>query len=157
MVKLSSNLLSIVPFPDGTSFKEITPENYVEGPFMIKRNGKYYLMRSEGNWTGSGYSVAYAIAGSPFGPFKRIGKILQQDPTIATGAGHHSVINIPGTDDWIIVYHRRPLGDTNGNHRETCMDQLFFNPDGTIRPVKVTFEGMAGRKLKKRPQKVETP
>ncbi len=148
MVKLSDDLLSTVPFADGTKFKEITPENYVEGPFMFKRNGKYYFMWSEGGWTGPNYSVAYAIADSPFGPFKRIGKILQQDPKVATGAGHHSVINIPKTDDWMIVYHRRPLGVTNGNHRETCMDKLLFNPDGTIQPVKVTFEGVAKRKLK---------
>ena len=66
-------------------------------------------MWSEGGWTGPDYSVAYAIGDSPFGPFKRVGKILQQDPAIATGAGHHSVINIPGTDQWYIVYHRRPL------------------------------------------------
>lgn len=31
-----------------SQIKEITPENYVEGPFMIKRNGKYYFMWSEG-------------------------------------------------------------------------------------------------------------
>lgn len=148
IVKLSTDLLSTVPFPDGTLFREITPENYVEGPFMFKRNGKYYFMWSEGGWTGPNYSVAYAISDSPFGPFKRIGKILQQDPNVATGAGHHSVINIPGTDEWIIVYHRRPLGETNGNHRETCMDKLIFNADGTIQPVKVTFEGVKKRKLK---------
>lgn len=150
IVKLSSDLLRTVPFPDGTMFREITPENYVEGSFMIKRKGKYYFMWSEGGWTGPNYSVAYAMADSPFGPFKRIGKILQQDPKVATGAGHHSVINIPKTDEWIIVYHRRPLGETNGNHRETCMDKLLFNPDGTIQPVQVTFEGVAKRKLRKK-------
>lgn len=36
-----------------------------EGPFMFVRNGKYYFMWSEGNWTGPDYSVAYAIADSP--------------------------------------------------------------------------------------------
>ena len=143
MAKLSSDLLSVIPFPDGTSFKEITPDKYVEGPCMVKRMGKYYLMWSEGGWQGPDYSVAYAMADSAFGPFRRIGKILQQDSGIATGAGHHSVINVPGTDQWLIVYHRRPLGDKNGNHRETCMEQLFFNPDGTIQPVKLTFEGVA--------------
>ena len=149
MVKLSNDLLSIIPFPDGSSYKEITPDNYVEGPCMIKRMGKYYFMWSEGGWQGPDYSVAYAMADSVFGPFKRIGKILQQDPDIATGAGHHSLINLPGTDQWLIVYHRRPLGDTNGNHRETCMDRLLFNTDGTIQPVKLTFEGVAKRELRK--------
>lgn len=139
---LSNDLLSIKPFPDGQYFKEITPEKYVEGPCMIKRNGRYYLMWSEGGWTGPNYSVAYAISDKPTGPFMRIGKILQQDLNVATGAGHHGVINIPGTDKWFIVYHRRPLGETDGNHRVTCIDEMRFNADGTIQPVKITFQGV---------------
>ena len=50
--------------------------------------------------------------GRAFGPFERIGKILEQDPAIARGAGHHSVIQVPGRDEWYIVYHRRPLDET---------------------------------------------
>lgn len=142
MVRLAPDLLSIVPFEDGETFKEITPENYVEGPFMLKRQGKYYFMWSEGGWGGPDYSVAYAIADSPFGPFERVGKILQQDPEVATGAGHHSVIRIPGKDEWYIVYHRRPLGDTDMNHRQTCIDRMEFDDDGFIKPVKITFGGI---------------
>ncbi len=67
-----------------------------------------------GDWTGPDYCVAYAIADSPFGPFKRVGKILEQDTKIANGAGHHSIIKGPGKDEWYIVYHRRPLGETDG-------------------------------------------
>lgn len=94
---------------------------------MFKRGGKYYFMWSEGGWGGPDYSVAYAIADSPFGPFERIGKILQQDPEIATGAGHHSVIRIPGRDEYYIVYHRRPLGATAMGHRQTCIDRMEFD------------------------------
>lgn len=147
VVKLSQDCISLIPFDDGETYKEITPENYVEGPFVFKRENKYYLMWSEGGWGGPNYSVAYAIGDSPLGPFKRIGKILKQDPEIATGAGHHSVINIPDADDWYIVYHRRPLNTKNGNHRETCIDRMYFNEDGTIKPVKLTFEGVKKRAL----------
>jgi beta-xylosidase len=146
--RMNDDFTGFIPFEDGTIFRSITPEKYVEGPFMLTRKGKYYLMWSEGGWTGPDYSVAYAIGDSPFGPFKRIGKILQQDPEIATGAGHHSVINIPGTDDWYIVYHRRPLTTKNGNHRETCMDRMFFDENGLILPVKITREGVEKRGLK---------
>jgi len=148
VARLSDDLLSIIPFIDGQTFKEITPENYVEGPFVFKRNGKYYLMWSEGGWTGPDYSVAYAIGDSPVGPFKRVDKILKQDQNIATGAGHHSVINIPGTDDWYIVYHRRPLGTNNGNHREICIDRMYFDENDQIKPVIMTFEGVEKRILK---------
>jgi hypothetical protein len=105
-------------------------------------------MWSEGGWGGPDYSVAYAIADSPFGPFKRINKILQQDPTVATGAGHHSVIQVPGKDLWYIVYHRRPLTETDANHRVTCIDQMFFDDRGFIKPVKITQEGVAKQPLK---------
>lgn len=147
VAKLNADFTGFVPFEDGSTFKEITPQGYVEGPFMFIRNGKYYFMWSEGGWTGPNYSVAYAIADSPFGPFERIGKILQQDPTIGTGAGHHSVIQVPNQDQWYIVYHRRPLSETDGNHRVTCVDEMTFNHQGYINPVKITNEGVKGRKL----------
>jgi beta-xylosidase len=142
VVRLSDDFRSLEPFPDGTLYREVTPKGYVEGPFMMIRNRKYYFMWSEGGWTGPGYSVAYAIADSPLGPFERIGKILQQDPNIATGAGHHSVIRIPGRDEYYIVYHRRPLGETDRNHRVTCIDRLEFDEAGFIKPVVMTFAGV---------------
>jgi beta-xylosidase len=147
IVKLKDDFTGVESFSDGTTFREITPKSYVEGPFMFIRNGKYYFMWSEGGWTGPNYSVAYAIADSPFGPFERIGKILQQDPKIATGAGHHSVINVPGTDNYYIVYHRRPLSQTDRNSREVCIDKMEFDENGFIKPVIITTEGVAGQKI----------
>jgi beta-xylosidase len=142
IAKLNDDFTGLIPYDDGTTFKEITPKGYVEGPFMFMRNGRYYFMWSEGGWTGPDYSVAYAIAESPFGPFERVGKILQQDSTIATGAGHHSVIHVSENNKWFIIYHRRPLGETNGNHRVTCIDEMFFDEKGFIKPVKMTNEGV---------------
>jgi beta-xylosidase len=147
IVKLYNDFTGFVPFEDGETFKEVTPEGYVEGPFMFIRNGRYYFMWSEGGWTGPDYSVAYAIADSPFGPFERVGTILKQDENVARGAGHHSVIQVPGTDEYYIVYHRRPLNETDGNHRETCIDRMYFDDEGFIKPVKITFEGVQARPI----------
>lgn len=105
-------------------------------------------MWSEGGWGGPHYKVAYAMADSPFGPFERIGTVLQQDSAVATGAGHHSVIQVPGKDQWYIVYHRRPLGETAANNRVTCIDNMYFDDQGLIQPVKITFEGVKKNKLK---------
>jgi len=146
--KLNDDFTGFIPFADGTLFKEITPKGYVEGPFMFIRNGKYYFMWSEGGWTGPDYCVAYAMADSPFGPFERIGKILEQNPAIATGAGHHSVMKIPSKDDWYIVYHRRPLTETDGNSRETCIEHMYFDEKGFIKKVIITKEGVEKRLLK---------
>lgn len=147
IVKLKDDFTGLEHFPDGSVYKEVTPEGYVEGPFMFVRDGKYYFMWSEGGWTGPDYSVAYAVASSPFGPFKRVGKILQQDPKVATGAGHHSIIHEEKSDKWYIVYHRRPLGERDGNSRVTCIDEFHFDKDGLIKPVEITFTGVMANPL----------
>ena len=138
VVRLKPDMTGLIPFADGTTFKEITPAGYVEGSFMMKRGGTYYLMWSEGEWTGPDYRVAYATGSSATGPFTKRGVILAQDERIARGAGHHSVINEPGSDRWWIAYHRRPLSESNGDHRVLAIDRLAFAADGTIRPVQMT-------------------
>jgi beta-xylosidase len=109
---------------------------------MLLKEGRYYFMWSEGGWTGPDYAVAYAVADSPTGPFERIGRILEQDPAVATGAGHHSVLHAPQSDRWYIVYHRRPLGETDRNHRVVCIDELRFAAGGRIEPVTITMVGV---------------
>lgn len=142
IARLNADFTAIVPFADGSLYKEITPTGYVEGAFMLIKDGKYYFMWSEGGWTGPNYAVAYAIGDSPLGPFERIGKILQQDSTVATGAGHHSVLHSP-SGKWYIAYHRRPLGETDRDHRVVSLDELRFDARGRIEPVRITREGVA--------------
>lgn len=141
VARLSPDLSRSQPFADGSTFMAITPPGYVEGSFLIKRQGVYYLMWSEGEWTGPDYRVAYARGSSPVGPFTGGGVILRQDPRIARGAGHHSVTQVPGRDQWIIAYHRRPLGETQGDHRVLAVDRLRFDREGKILPVIMTEAG----------------
>ena len=143
IARLKDDFSGFVPLPDGTVFKEITPAGYVEGAYMLQKDGRYYFMWSEGGWTGPNYAVAYAVGTTPFGPFERVGKILQQDPAVATGAGHHSVLQAPRSGKWYIVYHRRPLGEKDRNHRVVCIDELRFDAQGMIQPVVITTTGVA--------------
>nr|WP_157947697.1 hypothetical protein [Abditibacterium utsteinense] len=53
------------------------------------------------------------------------------------------MIQVPGTDDWYIVYHRRPLGEREANNRVICVDKMFFDENGFIQPVKMTQQGVA--------------
>lgn len=142
IARLNDSFTGLVPFSESMQVKEITPAGYVEGPVMFIRNRKYYLMWSEGGWTDGTYKVAYAIADNVMGPFVRKATILEADERIATGAGHHSVINIPGTDEWLIVYHRRPIPNRDRDHRVVCIDRLYFDAAGNIKNVQMTFEGV---------------
>ena len=147
IARLKQDFTGFVPFPDGSVFKEITPQGYVEGAFMLLKDGKYYFMWSEGGWTGPNYAVAYAVGNSPFGPFERVGRVLQQEPSVATGAGHHSVLQ-GASGKWYIFYHRRPLGETDRNRRVVCIEELIFERDGTIRPVLITRTGVPADPLR---------
>ena len=149
IAKLNRDFTGFEPFPDGSIFREITPKGYVEGAYMMRKDGKYYFMWSEGGWTGPDYAVAYAVGTSPFGPFERVGQILAQDSTVATGAGHHSVLHAPGSPNWYIVYHRRPLGRKDRNERVVSIDKLQFEADGRIKPVKITHSGVAQDRLRR--------
>ncbi|OAV46248.1 glycoside hydrolase family 43 protein [Lewinella sp. 4G2] len=142
--RLNDDFTGFIPWEDGELFHEITQEGYVEGPFMFKRNGIYYFMWSEGGWTNGSYKVAYATAPAVTGPYTRRGTILESQEGIATGAGHHSVIKVKDEDRYLMVYHRRPIPNEDRDHRVTCLDEMYFNADGTIKPVVMTFEGVRG-------------
>ena len=149
IAKLNNDFTGFIPFADGTTFKEITPAGYVEGAYMMLKDNKYYFMWSEGGWTGPNYAVAYAIGSSPFGPFERVGRILEQDSTVARGAGHHSVVQSPASKKYYIVYHRRPLGDTGRDRRAVSIEELHFDARGLITPVVLTKDGVAADPVKR--------
>jgi beta-xylosidase len=88
------------------------------GSWMFVKDGKYYFMWSEGGWTGPNYAVAYAIGSSPLGPFERAGKILQQDPAVATGAGHHSVLRAPRSEQ--VVHRLSPASPRRDRSQSSC-------------------------------------
>ena len=138
LVKLASDFKSLVPFDDGRMWRDMTPKDYVEGSVMFERKGIWYFMYSSGSWTRDSYCVNYSIGGSPFGPFEFKGRVLSSQKPVATGAGHHSVINLPGTDEWYICYHRRPIPCLSPHHRVTCLDRMRFKDNGEIEPVVMT-------------------
>ncbi|MFJ7180728.1 family 43 glycosylhydrolase [Streptomyces massasporeus] len=144
VVPLNDDMVSF----DASKVKDVTPDNFREGSFVIKRKGTYYFMWSEDDTRSENYHVAYATGPSPLGPWTKRGTILQKRPEYGILAtGHHSVVNTPGTDDWYMVYHRFALNGPglpggDGMHRETTVDRMEFAADGTIEPVAPTLEGI---------------
>lgn len=128
---------------DLTKTKDITPGGYNEGSFVIKRQGTYYFTWSENDTRDPDYRVAYATGPSPTGPWTERGVILEKDLSLGIkGPGHHSIVQVPGTDDWYIAYHRFALPGGDGTHRETTVDKLEFGSDGLIRKVVPTLTGV---------------
>ena len=119
--------------------------DFVEGSYMIKHNGKYYLLYSSGVLHDGTYSVRYAMADKPLGPFHTPPNhtILQMNEEQTTrGPGHNSVLKWDGKH--YIVYHQHNQPHEGGAlvFRQTCADLMEFNADGTIKPVTPTQTGV---------------
>jgi GH43 family beta-xylosidase len=135
-VKLNSDMISFDP----AQVRSFSLPGYNEAPFVFKRNNTYYLMWSENDTRSENYQVAYATGNSPFGPWTKRAVVLQKrvDQGIL-GTGHHSVVRAPNTDAWYTAYHRFAVPGGSGTNRETTIDRMEFNSDGTIRTITPTL------------------
>ena len=134
---MNETMDGFLPLPNGELRMEITPEDYVEGPCMIKRNGKYFFLWSSGKWNKGDYHVNYGVSESPLGPFKKEKEILATDNVIANAPGHNGYVYLPERDEYIIAYHRRPMDNQTRDGRVLCLDAMIFRGD-EIEPVKMT-------------------
>lgn len=117
--------------------------DFREGLFFNYRDGLYHLTYSIDDTGSENYRVGYATATSMNGPWTYRGVILQKDLSLGIKAtGHSSIINVPGTDDWYIAYHRFAIPNGSGTNRETTIDRLTIGEDGLFQRVTPTLESV---------------
>ena len=127
--------------PQGGTLKDYA---YREGAYVFKRKGTYYFLWSVDDTGADNYHVAYGTSKSPLGPITVAEEpiVIQQDPSQEIyGTAHNSVLQIPGKDEWYIVYHRinpnfRERQLSPGTHRQVCIDRMTFDKSGKIIQVK---------------------
>ena len=130
-------------FKNGTLRAITGLTDFREGIFLNYRDGVFHLTYSIDDTRSENYRVGYATGDSVEGPWTYRGIILQKDESkgiLATG--HSSIIQVPGTDDWYIAYHRFAIPDGNGTMRETTIDRVYFDEQGLIKPVVPTLESV---------------
>ncbi len=129
-----------------------------EGAYVFYRKGTYYFMWSVDDTGSPNYHVCYGTAKSPLGPItidENNYLVIKQKPEDKIyGTAHNSVLQIPGKDEWYIVYHRinKNFIDRHfapGIHREVCIDKLTFDKKGNVIPVTPTLNGPAPLAVKK--------
>jgi beta-xylosidase len=103
-----------------------------EGPFMLKRNGIYYMMYSGSGADSRFYAIGYATSKSPLGPFvKYAGNPIVQAGGNVIGPGHHCVVEGPDKKLWMI-YHQKKTPDISWP-RFLALDPLWFDEQGVLR------------------------
>ena len=127
-----------------------------EGAYVFYRKGTYYFMWSVDDTGSPNYHVCYGTAKSPLGPItidENSYMVIKQKPEDQIyGTAHNSVLQIPGKDEWYIVYHRinkNFVHHESGIHREVCIDRMTFDKQGRIIPVTPTLNGPAPLAVKK--------
>ena len=161
--ELNDDMLSIKK----ETIKVMTPQGgtlqtwaYREAPYVFYRKGTYYFLWSVDDTGSPNYHVCYGTSRSPLGPIEMVEgqypTILQQVPEkFIYGTAHNSVLQIPGKDEWYIVYHRINKNHIErimqpGIHREVCIDRMTFDKKGRIVPVTPTLDGPAPLSTKKK-------
>lgn len=145
MAELADDMVSLVP---GTISAMSGLTDYREGSFMSYRDGTYHLTYAIDDTGSPNYRVGYATSASPTGPWTYRGVILEKDASQGIlGTGHSSIVQVPGTDEWYIAYHRfayptMTSGVGDGTHRETTIDRLTFGEDGLIDKVVPTLSAV---------------
>ena len=133
--ELSPDLLTVA-----TEVAIDQPPLFTEGVFIHERGGIYYLSYSHGRWNTANYSIHYAMAPSPLGPWKYRGPILVSDRKYK-GPGHHSFVENPATGQWFIVYHRWEGESGNGpyfDNRHVVVQPITYDALGQIDRVRMT-------------------
>jgi len=131
-IKLMGERKQIVARDNSDVGKKTSPD-YMEGPWLIKRNGKYVLFtaspykRAKDDEPSSpvpdlapGYWVGSAVADNIWGPY-------QKDPQVFLG-GHIAVFTGPDGREWF-SYRGESGGKAQGR---LCIDPVPFNPDGSV-------------------------
>lgn len=118
---------------------ETRRKEYSEGPIFFKRKGIYYYLYTIGG--GENYEYYYQMSRmSPFGPWETPEYDLVSTTNVERGVfgpGHGCVFNVG--DDYYFAFLEFGRNSTN---RQTYVNRLEFNDDGTIRQVEVSLDGV---------------
>lgn len=144
--ELNDDMISVKPNTTRLLIKNDT--YYSEAAHVFYRDGYYYFTWSKNDTRSVDYEVRYVRSKSPVGPIEPSESqvILCKKPDQGIFAtGHHSVMQLPGKDEWRIVYHRFKfpdavtMGRKAGFHREVCIDKMEFDEDGKIKRITPTL------------------
>ncbi len=103
-----------------------------EGPFILKRDGKYYLTYSSNAYDSKHYSVGVAVANSPFGKFEKLPEnpILSYIEGVTSGPGHNMFFN-DKQGNLVCAYHVHTSLEKPSPDRKAVFSPAYFK-DGKL-------------------------
>lgn len=99
----------------------------VEAPWVVKRNGQYYLFYSGNDFNTTGYATGVATSSSPLGGFTKKGDPILKSGTKWKAPGHNSIAAFNGND---YILNHAWEGDVFQDVRPTLLDRVLWGSDG---------------------------
>ncbi|RPD51861.1 glycoside hydrolase family 43 protein [Paracnuella aquatica] len=130
-VKLKENMIELQD-----SIHVFKPKNYIEGPWVYKRNNLYYLVYASAGTKPE--MIEYCTATNIQGPWEYRGIIQENVPNSFTT--HPGILDYKGKS--YFFYHNGALPTGGSYRRSICIDYMYYNPDGTIQKIVQTAEGV---------------
>lgn len=105
---------------------------YMEGPWLTKHNGKYYMQYAAPGTEFNVYADGVYVADSPLGPYTYApnNPIFYKPGGFMNGAGHGSTVIGPGGNYW--HFASMALSATVNWERRLCMYPTYFDTDGLM-------------------------
>jgi beta-xylosidase len=128
-VKLKPNMTEF----EGEIVKVDLP-HFTEAPYIHKKGDTYYLTYA----TGFPEKIAYATSKKITGPWEYRGLLAELAGNSNTI--HQSIIEYKGRD--YFIYHNGGTPQGGSFRRSVCIDYLHYNPDGSLKRVVQTSEGV---------------
>jgi beta-xylosidase len=103
----------------------------VEGPWMVARDGWYYVFYAANAYFDYRYATGVARARSPLGPFEKHGTPILSSTAddCWQGPGHGSVVTGPDGSD-VFVFHAWEKGHTGSGHARVALADRITWRDG---------------------------
>ncbi len=134
MISYSGDIIEVPMTEESFGKRDGNPERptkYEEGPWLYKRKDLYYLF-----WPGGPLPefIGYSTSKSAKGPWKYGGIVMPTEGKAFTN--HPGVVDFKGKT--YFFYHNGALPGGGGFNRSVCVEELNFNKDGSIAPIKMT-------------------
>ncbi|MCR5887564.1 glycoside hydrolase family 43 protein [Hymenobacter sp. J193] len=128
--KLKANMTEL----DGP-IQKVTLPNFTEAPWVHKRGDWYYLSYA----SGFPEKIVYAMSRSIEGPWEYKG--ILNELAGNSNTNHQAIIDFKGKS--YFIYHNGGINTDGGSFRRSvCIDDLYYNKDGTMKRVVMTSEGV---------------
>lgn len=104
----------------------------IEGMWVTKQQGKYYLFYSGNDFSTTQYGIGVAIADSPLGPYKKMPEPLLRSTAEWSAPGHPSIATGPDGETYIFFHAYKPGQAGYKKFRSLLSALLVFEKDKVL-------------------------